>query len=218
VKRVAAFICCFFFMIVAQASEKKTDLTPDQALDRLLEGNKRYVSAQLQHPHQGADRRHELERTQHPFACILACADSRVPPEIIFDEGLGDLFVVRVAGNVVDDAVTGSIEYAVEHLGTPIVVVMGHQSCGAVQATIGGGEPKTHIQSLIEAIAPAVAIAKKEKGDLLANAVRANVQLVVKQLQQSKPILVERVENGSIKIVGGVYQFNTGEVTWLTEK
>ena len=96
-KKIVAFIYCFLF--VAQASERRTDLTPDQALGRLLEGNKRYVSSQLQHPHQGADRRHELERTQHPFACILACADSRVAPEIVFDEGLGDLFVVRVAGN-----------------------------------------------------------------------------------------------------------------------
>ena len=216
-KKIVAFICCFF-IIVALASERKTDLTPDQALGRLLEGNKRYVNSQLQHPHQSADRRHELEKTQHPFACILACADSRVPPEIVFDEGLGDLFVVRVAGNVADDAVTGSIEYAVEHLGTPIVVVMGHQSCGAIEATIGGGEPKTHIQNLVEAIAPAVALARKETGDLVANAVRVNVQLVVKQLQQSKPILAGRVGTGGIRVVGAVYQFNSGEVTWLSEK
>ena len=93
-KKIVAFIYCFF--IVAQASERKTDLTPDQALGRLLEGNKRYVGSQLQHPHQGADRRHELETTDHPFACILSCADSRVPPEIVFHEGLGDLFVVRL--------------------------------------------------------------------------------------------------------------------------
>jgi len=208
----------FGFLMVAQASEKESDLTPDQALGQLLEGNKRYVTAQSKHAHEGADRRHELEKAQHPFACILSCSDSRVAPEIVFDEGLGDLFVVRVAGNVAGNAATGSIEYAVEHLGTPIVLVMGHESCGAVQATIGGGEPKTHIQSLVDAIAPAVAEARKKPGDLVANAVRANVQRVVRQLRQSEPILADRVRKGQIKIVGAVYELESGEVRLLPEK
>jgi carbonic anhydrase len=214
-KRIGILACSF--LMLALTSDKKTDLTPNQALAQLLEGNKRYVSSQSKHPHQGAKRRHDLEKTQHPFACVLSCSDSRVAPEIVFDEGLGDLFVVRVAGNIVDDAVTGSIEYAVEHLGTPIVLVMGHESCGAVQATIGGGEPKTHIQNLVEAIAPAVASAKKEKGDLVANAVRANVQLVVKQLKESKPILSDRASQGKIRVVGAVYELATGKVRVLSE-
>jgi carbonic anhydrase len=216
VKKTGLLACCL--LMAAQASEKKSGLTPDQALTQLLAGNKRYVNSQLQHPHQNAIRRHELEKGQHPFACILSCSDSRTPPEIVFDEGLGDLFVIRVAGNVVDDAVTGSIEYAVEHLGTPIVLVMGHESCGAVQAAIGGGEPKTHIQSLVEAIAPAVAEARKEKGDLIANAVRANVRLAVKQLRESKPLLAEQVEKKKIRIVGAVYELTSGQVELLPER
>jgi carbonic anhydrase len=161
-KRIGILVCSL--VMLGQASERQKNLTPEQALAQLLAGNKRYVSSQLKHPHQDLNRRHDLEKSQHPFACILSCSDSRVAPEIVFDEGLGDLFVVRVAGNIVDSAVTGSIEYAVEHLGTPIVLVMGHERCGAVQATIEGGEPKTHIQSMADAIAQAVASAKGVEG------------------------------------------------------
>ena len=182
-----------------------------------MQGNKRYATSHPQHPHQSVRRRHELEKDQHPFACILSCSDSRVPPEIVFDEGLGDLFVVRVAGNIVDNAVTGSIEYAVEHLGTPVVVVMGHEKCGAVQATLGGGEPGTHIQSLVEAISPAVIEAKKKPGEPLVNAVRANVQLVVQQLRQSRPILAEQLRSHKVRIVGAVYELDSGSVLLLPE-
>src|SRR5512134_2247298 len=214
-KTLPLLACCF--VMVLQGAERKTDLSPDQALAKLMEGNKRYASSHSQRPHQSARRRHELEKDQHPFACILSCSDSRVPPEIVFDEGLGDLFVIRVAGNIVDNAVTGSIEYAVEHLGTPLVVVMGHEKCGAVQATLGGGEPGTHIQSLVEAISPAVIEAKKKSGEPLANAVRANVQLAVKQLRQSGPILADRVLGQKIKIVGAVYDLDSGSVRLLPE-
>jgi carbonic anhydrase len=207
--------CCF--VMVLQGTERKNDLTPDQALEKLMEGNKHYASSHSQHPHQNARRRHELEKDQHPFACILSCSDSRVPPEIVFDEGLGDLFVVRVAGHIVDNAVTGSIEYAVEHLGTKLVLVLGHERCGAVQATLGGGEPGTHIQSLVEAISPAVTDAKKKPGEPLANAVRANVQLVVQQLRQSGPILADQVRDHRIRIVGAVYELDSGSVLLLPE-
>src|SRR5262249_39949150 len=129
--------CCFVMISQGTRAQEKSGFTADEALAKLMDGNKRYASSHSLHPHQSAGRRHELEATQHPFACILSCSDSRVPPEVVFDEGLGDLFVVRVAGNIVDSAVTGSIEYAVEHLGTPLVLVMGHEKCGAVQATLG---------------------------------------------------------------------------------
>jgi carbonic anhydrase len=203
--------------MILHGAEQKSRLTPDQALAKLMEGNKRYTTSHLQHPHQSAGRRHELEKDQHPFACILSCSDSRVSPEIVFDEGLGDLFVVRVAGNIVDDAVTGSIEYAVEHLGTPLVLVMGHEKCGAVQATLGGGEPGSHIQSLVRAISPAVAEARKSSGDLLGNAVRANVRLVVNQLRQSNPILADHLRTSKVKIVGGVYELDSGSLILLPE-
>jgi carbonic anhydrase len=203
--------------MLLQGEERKTDLTPDQALAKLMEGNKRYASSHSEHPHQDARRRHDLEKDQHPFACILSCSDSRVPPEIVFDEGLGDLFVVRVAGEIVDNAVTGSIEYAVEHLGSKLVLVLGHEKCGAVQATLGGGEPGTHIQSLVEAISPAVIEARKKPGDPLANAVHANVQFVVRQLRQSGPILAEQLRSRRIRIVGAVYDLETGSVRLLPE-
>ena len=125
--------------------------------------------------------------------------------------------MVRVAGNIVDSAVTGSIEYAVEHLGTPVVVVMGHEKCGAVQATLGGGEPGTHIQSLVEAISPAVIEAKKKPGEPLVNAVRANVQLVVQQLRRSGPILAEQLRSHKIRIVGAVYELDSGSVLLLPD-
>jgi carbonic anhydrase len=196
-------------------AEEKTVLTADEALARLKEGNKRYVELHLAHPHQDAQRRRALSSEQHPFASILCCADSRVSPEIVFDEGLGDLFVVRVAGNIIDDAVVGSLEYAVEHLHTPVVLVVGHRRCGAVQAAIAGGEPKTHIQSLVQAIAPAVAEARKLSGDLVDNTVAANVRLAVGQLKESEPILKENVDKNRIKIVGGVYDLDTGVVNLM---
>jgi carbonic anhydrase len=136
-------------------------LTGDQALQELMNGNKRYVAAELAHPNQTAARRAEVAKGQDPFAIIVGCSDSRVPPEIIFDQGLGDLFVTRVAGNIVDDVVLGSIEYAAEHLGVPLIVVLGHKRCGAVEAAAKGGDAPVHIRSLVEAIKPAI---KKAKG------------------------------------------------------
>src|SRR5262245_26482977 len=214
-KTLLLLTCCF--LMTAEGAEKESTLTPDQALKKLMEGNKRYATAHSQHPHQRSSRRHQLENNQHPFACILSCSDSRVSPEIVFDEGLGDLFVVRVAGNIVDNAVTGSIEYAVEHLGSSLVLVLGHESCGAVQATLGGGEPGTHIQTLVEAISPAVAEARKNSGELLHNAVHANVRLVVRQLRESGPILADQLRMRKVRIVGAVYQLDSGSVLLLPE-
>jgi carbonic anhydrase len=187
----------------------------NQALARLMEGNKRYAASHLRHPHETSDWRHQLTKSQHPFATILTCSDSRVPPEVLFDVGLGDVFVIRVAGNIADDAVIGSIEYAVEHLGTGLVLVMGHESCGAVQAAIAGGEPKTHIESLTGAIEPAVARARKLTGDLVANAVSENVRMVVDQIRKSKPILADRVQKDTIKVVGAVYSLDSGTVSLI---
>ncbi len=184
----------------------------DQALADLMAGNKRYVAARLTYPNQTVARRAEVAKGQHPFAVILGCADSRVPPEIIFDQGLGDLFVIRVAGNVVDDVVMDSIEYAAEHLGVQLIVVLGHTRCGAVDATVKGGEAAGHIRSLVEAIRPAVEKAKGQPGDLLTNAVKANVEMVVDRLKSSKPILAESVEAGRLKIVGARYDLESGVV------
>src|SRR5207244_11773048 len=155
-------------------------VAPAEAISKLKEGNGRYASGNLQHPGQTTERRAELTKDQHPFAVIVSCSDSRVPPEIVFDQGLGDLFVVRVAGNVIDDHGLGSIEYAVDHLGARLIVVLGHQSCGAVKAakeTIAAkGTAAGHIQSLVTVLQPVVEATLK---DYLDSTIKANVKRTV---------------------------------------
>ena len=194
-------------------------VAPAEAISKLKEGNGRYTGGNLQHPGQTAERRAELAKSQYPFATILSCSDSRVPPEIVFDQGLGDLFVVRVAGNVIDDHGLGSIEYSVDHLGVRLIVVLGHQSCGAVQAareTIAAkSKAPGHIQSLVTAIQPAVEATAK--GDLEAT-IKANVKDVVQALRSSTPILKAKVDSGDLRVVGAYYSLDTGAVTFLDEK
>jgi Carbonic anhydrase len=140
-----------------------------------------------------------------------------VPPEIVFDQGLGDLFIIRVAGNVASDVEIGSLEYGAEHLHIPLLVVLGHESCGAVTAAVQGGPPEGHIAALIDLVNPAVEKTRGMPGDPVANAVRMNVEMVVKQLRSSTPILSELVAHGKLRIVGAVYSIETGSVTWLPE-
>jgi len=189
--------------------------TPDAVLAELKTGNEHHVAKQYKHPNATAARQQELAAGQHPHATVLACADSRVPPEMVFDQGLGDLFVVRVAGNVAADDELASIEYAAEHLNVPLVVVLGHQKCGAVTAAVEGGEAHGHLPALVTLLQPAVVKSKDMPGDRVANAVRANVELVVAQLASSQPILAELVGKGKVRVVGGVYSLDTGRVDWL---
>ena len=204
-------------MIVPGISQKaETTITADSVLAELKGGNQHHAQHQYQHPHENATRQRELVSGQNPHAEILSCSDSRVPPEIIFDQGLGDLFVVRVAGNVASDPEIGSLEYGAEHLHIPLLVVLGHESCGAVTAAVQGSA-EAHIAALVNLIKPAVDKSRGQSGDQVANAVRANVQLVVQQLRASTPILSELVAHGKLKIVGGVYSLETGKVTWLSE-
>ena len=146
----------------------------DEALSRLKAGNERFAQSKVSAGQPVAARRAATAQTQHPFAIIVGCADSRTAPEIIFDQGIGDLFVVRTAGNLVDDYALGSIEYAVEHLGSRLIVVLGHERCGAVTAALGGGSAPGHIESLVRAIQPAVSASKEMKGDPLTNAIHEN--------------------------------------------
>lgn len=211
--RFFVIVWASLFVILGTVTAKEVSgISGNQALQKLMDGNKHYVAAKLNHPNQTAERRAEIAKGQHPFAVIVGCSDSRVPPEIIFDQGLGDLFVVRVAGNIVDDVALGSIEYAVEHLGASLIVVLGHERCGAVDATIKGGEAPGHIGSLVEAIKPAVEKAKGKPGDLLDNAVKTNVEMIVNKLESSKPILSESVEKNKLKIIGARYDLDSGEV------
>jgi len=190
-------------------------LTPAEALEALQRGNLRYRESHSVHPNQSMRRRIEVSSAQHPFAQILTCSDSRVSPEIIFDEGLGDLFVVRVAGNVVDEAIKGTLEYGAGHLGVPLIVVMGHSGCGAVAAAAHTEEAHDHIVSLMDAIFPAVLEAREQPGDLVENSVRENVRRWVAHLRRSWPTLYRMHGNGEIAIVGAVYDLRTGTVEWL---
>src|SRR5436309_2894667 len=201
------------------AHSDQQSVAPAEAIYKLNEGNGHYTSGTLQHPGQTTERRAELANTQHPFATIVSCSDSRVPPEIVFDQGLGDLFVVRVAGNVIDDHALGSIEYAVDHLGVRLIVVLGHQSCGAVKAakeTIAAkSKAPGHIQSLVTAIQPAVEATAK--GDLEAT-IKANVKDVAQALRSSTPVLKPKVDSGDVRVVGAYYNLDTGAITFLDEK
>src|SRR3954466_12334475 len=154
---------------VFAADEHAPSVSPDAALAKLNEGNARFVASKVSDGKPTAAKRAETGQAQHPFAVILGCADSRVAPEIVFDQNIGDLFVVRTAGNLVDDYALGSIEYAVEHLGTRLIVVLGHERCGAVSAALASDSAPGHINSLVRDIHPAVAAAKGKEGDALAN-------------------------------------------------
>ena len=190
-------------------------LNVQQSLKKLLEGNKRCVVCKQQNPRQDARRRKEVSKGQKPFAVIVGCSDSRIPPELIFDQGLGDLFVVRLAGNIVDALALGSIEYAVEHLGTKLVVVLGHGKCGAVTAATKGPDAPGHVGAIVKAIQPAVKKVQKMSGDLVDNAIRANASLVANKIKSSKPILAEMVNKGEIEVVGAYYNIDTGAVELL---
>jgi carbonic anhydrase len=200
------------------AQEASTDgITPDEALRLLKVGNERFSTAHLAHPHQSVQRRVEISKGQHPFAQILSCSDSRVVPEIIFDEGLGDLFVTRVAGNIVDDAVKGTLEYGAEHLDVRLIVVLGHRDCGAVTAAVQAEEVHDHIIKLMDSIFPAVVATRGQAGDPVDNAVRANVIRSVNLLRNSWPTLHSMSQSGRIRIVGAVYDLKSGAVEWLDD-
>ena len=204
--------------VTAPASAaKESRLTADQALQRLIEGNGRYVAGAPTHPDQTPQRRAELAKGQSPFAIVLTCSDSRVAPELFLDQGLGDLFVIRNAGNILDDHVIGSIEYAVEHLHVPLVLVVGHEKCGAVSAAVAGGEAPGHIRSVVEALEPAVEQAKNLPGDKVDNAVRANAQRAAEILTRVEPILKEAVSSGKLLVVPARYELATGRLEILKE-
>ena len=201
--------------ILTPVSKTEGNVTADSVLAELTAGNAHHIAHRYQHPHETIERQRELASGQSPHAEILSCADSRVPPELIFDQGLGDLFIIRVAGNVVSDTELGSLEYGAEHLHVPLLVVLGHQHCGAVTAAVEGGEAEGHIAALVNLLRPAVEKTRGMPGDHVENAVKANVEMVVKQLRSSTPVLAKLVSEGKLKVVGAVYSLDTGKVTWL---
>ena len=192
------------------------DIT-EAALLRLKEGNQRYAAGQSVNAITDAETRRSLIGSQRPFVAVLGCADSRAIPELIFDAGIGELFVVRVAGNVINPHNNGSLEYAVEHLDVSLIVVLGHQNCGAVSATLDNYEGPGHIRSITEAISEAIDEAKDLPGDPLLNTVQVNARRMARLLRATEPILSTAVEAGTLRIVSAYYDFEHGLVEFLEE-
>jgi len=196
----------------AIAADPTTPSVPaDEALSRLKAGNERFATSKVSAGKPVAARRAETAQTQHPFAIIVGCADSRTAPEIVFDQNIGDLFVVRTAGNLVDDYALGSIEYGVEHLGVRLIVVLGHERCGAVTAALAGGSAPGHINAIVRDIQPAFAASKGKEGDALANAIHENDAEVAAKIRKQAQLgeLASQV-----KIIEGYYDLDTGKVEW----
>jgi len=198
----------------AAAAASAPTMSPSQALARLIAGNERFQSDTTGHPHLHGAKREELVGGQAPFAAILSCSDSRVPPELIFDQGLGGLFVVRVAGNTVTRAGLESIDYAVEHLGASLIMVLGHESCGAVKGALAecASKPAARLPEIFANICPAVSQARKAGGNNLeASTIDFNVTDQERMLERS-PALKKHLADGTLKIVGAVYNLESGKV------
>ncbi len=185
------------------------------ALNKLVEGNQRYVNSMTVCHEDWSAKRLAQTQGQTPFAVIVTCSDSRVPPEIIFDQALGDLFVIRVAGNVVDDFAIGSIEYGVTVLGADLVLVLGHSNCGAVDGALKGLKFDNHIQEVLNAIQPAIEGVKGTSENALEKAIKANVRHVEGKLKSSKPVLAKLLEQGKLSILGSYYDLSSGKVEFL---
>ncbi len=223
-KRVAfsflALALLFAFSVRAVANDAGPGVSADEALRLLVEGNERFAANKTAHPHSNFLRLVDTaEHGQHPFATVLGCSDSRVPVELLFDQGFGDVFVVRVAGGVCADDETGSIEYGVSHLGTPILVVLGHTQCGAVTATVEHEHAEGHIKSLVSHIEPAVKRVRARRPNLsgaalIEEAVVENVYVAVEELFEHSPMIVDALEKGKLWIVPAVYNVKTGKVDW----
>jgi len=207
----------------ALAYSAGSQLTPDLALERLQRGNERFATGKLIHPNQDAFRRTTTATEgQKPFATILGCADSRVPLEVVFDTGIGDLFVVRVAGNVTYFDQAGTIEYGAEHLGANLLVVLGHTRCGAVTAVVKGDHVEGNISALVANIVPPVEKVKAENPGMAATeltnkAIEANTWQSVEDLFKQSPIMRDMVKAGKVKVVGAIYNVDSGKVSWLGE-
>jgi carbonic anhydrase len=190
----------------------KVVVNPDAAIEALNQGNKRFSQQKVKQPNRGSFRLREVAKKQKPFAAILGCADSRVPAEILFDQGLGDLFVVRVAGNVATPEEIGSLEYGTLVLGAKVILVLGHERCGAVDATIQNQPVPGKIGNILAHIKPAVTASANQPGDRLKNATLANIKNQIAELQTS-PVLKDLISTGKLKIIGGFYDLDTGIVS-----
>lgn len=189
------------------------NLSASDALEKLKEGNQRFIEFKQKHPDEDKKRRQEMLKGQHPFVVILSCSDSRVPPELIFDQGLGDIFEIRNAGNVLDEHVIGSIEYAVMHCGVKLIVIMGHQDCGAIAATLSGVSETKYIKSLEDSILPAVEDCKEKGLEINSdNVVKAHVMQDIEELLSQDTELVKYMKENNVEILPAYYHLDTGVV------
>jgi carbonic anhydrase len=215
IHRYAVFVGALIFTPAVIANEAGSQATADAALARLKAGNARFVADPAGRLPVDPTRRQELAAGQAPFATVLSCADSRVPPELVFSQGLGDLFVVRAAGHVADHAVLASVEYAAEHLHVPLVVVMGHEACGAVKAAVAGSRASLgpNLDYLIAAIRPAVdRTARDPEREQIQRVVLANVEQTVNDTLQRSAVVAHLVREGKVQIVGAYYELASGRV------
>ena len=196
------------------ADQPGSSVDADAALAKLKEGNARFSNSKVSEGKPTAAKRAETAKGQHPFAIVLGCADSRTSPEIVFDQNIGDLFVVRNAGNLVDDHTLGSIEYAVEHLGVRLVVVLGHERCGAVTAALAGESAPGHVQSLVRDIQPAVHAVRGKNGDVTHLAVAEHARLMAAKIRNEASLGELAME---VRIISGVYDLDTGKVQWVND-
>ncbi len=205
---------CGFVVLLLAEEHPAASVGADDALARLREGNARFATSTVSTEKPTAAKRAETAQAQHPFAIVLACADSRTAPEIVFDQNIGDLFVIRTAGNLVDDHALGSIEYAVAHLGARLVVVLGHQRCGAVKAALESGTAPGHVQSLVRDIQPAVKAMKGKDGDATELVAAENARLMAGKIRRDASLgeLAKKV-----RIISGVYDLDTGKVELAKE-
>ncbi len=201
------------FSVQAIASEHHSGMSAEEALKLLQEGNVRYTSMKFKRPHVSIERLNELTNGQSPYAVVISCSDSRVPLEHIFDAGLGDIFEIKNAGNLTDHHVIGSVEYAVSHLGTKLVVVMGHTSCGCVKTAIEHPKHQTkEINSLVNSVKPAIGLAKKQEGDLNLNVTKNNAVLGAQALVKKDKVISEYVKVHDVVIIPALYDIKTGKV------
>ena len=209
-------ICAFIFNTNVSFANNIDNLSADDALKKLKQGNKRFVQLHQKHPDENKKRRQEMLKGQHPFVIVLSCSDSRVPPELIFDQGLGDIFEIRNAGNVLNNHVIGSIEYAVMHCGVKLIVIMGHQDCGAINATLSGVSETKYIKALEDSIQPAVEMCKTKGLEVNSdNVVKAHIMQDIEELLEQDVELVKYMKEHNVKIVPAYYHLDSGKVEFL---
>lgn len=221
-KRIIVLLVSIQLTVVcySYASGNGTVVSGDEVVKALTDGNARYAADTLTFPHVNKGRRAETGKGQQPLATILSCSDSRVPPEFIFDQGIGDVFVIRVAGNVADTDEIGTVEYGVGHLKTPLLVVLGHTKCGAVTAVATGAEVHGSIPQLVDNIIPAVKKARETSPDakvdsLVSEAIKINVWQAIEDIFKRSEEVRHLVKAGSLKVVGALYDIETGRVSWM---